>query len=363
MSGRAVRMRKGLARQFPPWVYRYLVWTVLGIDRSVSDNVTHPDILEIEWSATYETIFLKDYDEQQVNAVFKSQLEKLNLIDKNITDPYEGSGELDLEELSEIINEDWSRGFSDGKAPKFRFGGNYGDTPEEVHFHHRLFMTFYLKYSKKKIHRRNKSDLALWQSFYTKFLNYGCYCFTTSPSAKGEGNSVDKLDETCKNLMRCEKCLALDRENRLLGSNCPLHRGYHYRAKYNRDRTQPFIYCHKGNDKCQKASCACDRRFAMQMAKHIDSWDQENVAVSEKYGYCRNSKSGKLKNFNKRVKNDDFRSMASKQIADQCCGTYPFREPFANGGPRDCCGTKLYSVASKECCSEHDSNIKKRGTC
>ena len=57
------------------------------------------------------------------------------------------------------------------------------------------------------------------------------YCFNDGPVVKGEGKPVDRIDTTCRQLMRCERCVQIDRENEDLPVDCDNHRGYHYRAK------------------------------------------------------------------------------------------------------------------------------------
>ena len=37
----------------------------------------------------------------------------------------------------------------------------------------------------------------------------------------------------------------------------------------------------------------------------------------------------------------------------ECCGEYPDRFPFhSGGGERECCGLKVYSTDSKQCCQD-----------
>ena len=300
----------------------------------------------LEWSASFDDFndFLQNYTAEEANSPVNWPGTKYEHYFNNVESS--GDGIID----SDLI---WSRSFSDLKAPSFKMGMNFGDTPEEIHWHHRLFMTFYLKYSLKKVKQKREKDLALWQSFYEKFANYGCYCFNDAPVVKGEGKPLDQIDTICRQLMRCQKCVQIDRENENLPANCDNHRGYHYRAKRSATGNTPFIYCHKRNDECQKAACECDRAFAISMSEAIDSWSVEHVGIVDQEGFCEKPE---------QFRRSDFRNNGNGNV-HECCGQYPDRMPYLASGPRQCCGNVLYTAATRECCDVESSMVKPKGQC
>jgi hypothetical protein len=311
----------------------------------------------LDWSADFDDFgdFLQNYTAEEANPDNwpGTKYEHFNSLTSSETG---GSGEDSG--IDAIMNgtewKDWQRSFSDQIAPSFKIGMNFGDTPEEIHWHHRLFMTFYLKYSMKKVKQKRAKDLALWQGFYEKFAGYGCYCFNDGPVVKGEGKPVDRIDTTCRQLMRCERCVQIDRENEDLPVDCDNHRGYHYRAKKSATTGDAFIYCHKRNDPCQRAACECDRAFAIEMAVAIDSWSQEHVDIVKKDGFCEKPE---------QFRRSEFRGKSDSGNNHACCGVYPDRMPYLAVGPRQCCGNVLYTASTRECCSADTSMVSPKGMC
>lgn len=230
----------------------------------------------------------------------------------------------------------------------FKFGLNYGSTPEQIHFWHRMQQAFFLTYGKKKIGSRNKDDMALWQQFYKSIINYGCYCYIGRPVTGGRGNAVDGLDEVCKALFRCERCLAIDSGNGIFGeTGCDRHMGYTYRAKVDKSK-KPYIFCHTNNNKCQMASCRCDKAWAQAVAELYEFWSEDNKFIFDENGYCE-----------KQERPDG----SEKGSADRCCGYYPTREPYKSYSHRQCCGIQMYNSNNRDCCDPKESKLAKSGQC
>lgn len=234
----------------------------------------------------------------------------------------------------------------------FKFGLNYGSTPEQIHFWHRMQQAYFLLSGKKKIGSKNKADIEDWQKFYRSIVNYGCYCYVGRPVTGGKGNAVDGLDEVCKALFRCERCLSIDSGNGIFGeTGCDRHMGYTYRAKTDKGKDKskkPYIFCHTNNNKCQMASCRCDKAWAQAVAELYEFWSEDNKFIADENGYCE-----------KQERPDG----SEKGSADRCCGYYPKREPYKSYSHRQCCGIQLYNSNSRECCDPKESKLAKTGQC
>ena len=97
---------------------------------------------------------------------------------------------------------------------------------------------------------------------------------------------------------------------------------------------------------CSRALCECDKKLAEDLRAEFYEWTHNNKQSEgfDKDTVCVNNGPG------------------GKTGPIECCGKYPNRYPYASdGGFRDCCGQKTYSIENYECCE--DEQVRAVGTC
>lgn len=167
--------------------------------------------------------------------------------------------------------------------------------------------------------------------------------------AEGKGKARDLIDQTCKNLHKCQTCIDMDIEQGLLLTN--MDGKCEYTTTYSFNLTMetgtPKIECLNLDNTCKRAMCECDKRFGYELAQAWPTWNAEfkGKDAFDRKEQCRSTgpnNGGRI---------------------DKCCGVYPYRYPYhSNGGNRQCCGVKTYEVAGpKKCCS--DNVPREVGTC
>ena len=88
--------------------------------------------------------------------------------------------------------------------------------------------------------------------------NYGCHCFPGyTRSTGGLGAPVDDLDNECRKLYRCKKCVNIE----FPGVVADVDQG---KYKYNIDGSGN-INCNANTDAGKLAQCECDKEFAIEL--------------------------------------------------------------------------------------------------
>ncbi|CAG5103024.1 Oidioi.mRNA.OKI2018_I69.chr1.g577.t1.cds [Oikopleura dioica] len=169
---------------------------------------------------------------------------------------------------------------------------------------------------------------------------YGCWCL-----AHGEnydlamrGMPMDEVDSVCKMHAQCVQCAQMD-----YGASCDASHGYGIFGQkdlINGDRT---LVCDAENDLCGSALCECDKMLIEGLRATFTQYDSslhiENSGFDSK-GNC---------------------PAIGGPPADQCCGEYPYRQPYnSRNGQRSCCLDKTYDTSYLECCQDE---IKPNGFC
>ena len=172
---------------------------------------------------------------------------------------------------------------------------------------------------------------------------YGCFCFNEfSPTkAQGKGSARDMIDQSCKNLYKCQTCIDMDIEQSLILSNidgkCEYTSTYSFNLTMN-GPDLPAIECLNMDNTCKRSLCECDKRFGFELAASWSEWSAQwkGKDAFDRSAECRSTGS------------------ANKGRIDQCCGVYPYRYPFhSNDGERECCGVKTFAVEGpKQCCAD-----------
>lgn len=172
--------------------------------------------------------------------------------------------------------------------------------------------------------------------------NYGCHCFPgMSKIAGGAGPAQDAMDELCRELARCHKCIEFEYGH----VNADTDK---YRWQVENDGS---ITCTNSNDQAKFDLCTCDAHYAMQL-KHV--WDDNTY----NYKLWLNRKN-QLADFDY----DNICAHGTGNNADACCGTsYPNKSPY-DSMTRMCCDVsgKTYNDLTDECCD--DGSIKATGSC
>ena len=113
-----------------------------------------------------------------------------------------------------------------------------------------------------------------------KYWAYGCHCFALDDrpmSGMGKGKPVDELDALCKRYKDCQKCA-----RRRYGEDCVGET-----TKYNWERltSQEQIKCTDKRDSCQRATCECDRLFALEIERVKDAFNRDNHIFWSRTGF------------------------------------------------------------------------------
>lgn len=183
-----------------------------------------------------------------------------------------------------------------------------------------------------------------------RLQNYGCHCFPGSTrSAIGHGNAVDELDEACRTLGQCHKCVDID-----FGNACDVDWG---KYRYTVDGSGA-VDCSR-NTGCKLAQCLCDAEFAYSVGGF---WDDANHN-----GFFW------LQKRNKKIRAKNGMPIMDPAVTcqatlggvqpDSCCGNaFPNKKPY-DSTARDCCALSgtTFNAGFEECCA--DGSVRNIGAC
>lgn len=183
------------------------------------------------------------------------------------------------------------------------------------------------------------------KELFKMIQNYGCHCFPgLSKIAGGAGPSQDGLDDLCRTLARCHKCIEFDHSTSLSPEwDSDIGK---YRWDLNADGS---LSCAANTDQHKFDLCTCDSAYASALGA---IWDDAT------FDYTKwNNKHNQLYNFDA----DNICVRPGTANADDCCGSYPTRYPYDSSN-RDCCDAsgKTYGP-SEDCCI--DGSIVSVGSC
>jgi len=180
------------------------------------------------------------------------------------------------------------------------------------------------------------------KNFSYMLQDYGCHCFPNHKSiAGGRGKPKDALDEACRALYRCHKCVDIESPG-----ECDFDGGYKYTLKANGD-----VGC-SASDKfpeCKTHQCQCDREFADTVFDLWtgDDWTYDpNLWLNPRYVKEAEDAGDPIFDF------DNQCQMGFNQTPDACCGSaFPFKVPY-NSAEFSCCSevSKPYNSGINECC-------------
>ena len=167
-----------------------------------------------------------------------------------------------------------------------------------------------------------------------KIENYGCHCIFGDNWKKGRSRPLNDVDQSCKDLTNCYKCINLDEtygmEND--GSCDPEDQDFNFPDLDRAENEGILESCLavNNNDICKARLCSCDTKFVLTIVEkffeglEIDNNSRHSGPGSQFFeNYCPPTSSG----FN---------------VQKACCGDYPTRFPYRSDNGKACCLGKTY---------------------
>lgn len=196
-------------------------------------------------------------------------------------------------------------------------------------------------------------------NFRQKIQDYGCFCYpgTSEQVRYSPGVPVDEIDNTCRRLHRRWHCLENDSKNNIdsIPDDCNRDGTQHGVSRYKWHGTIDEITGHreivcgshstggyenvlnKNQDIiCKLRACEIERAFAEELvALDFDDWyDEAHIGMNGR-GECEGEPSV----------SSCGSTNSCESLVDSCCGAYPDRFPFNDGGLKECCGDGTVKVA------------------
>jgi len=182
--------------------------------------------------------------------------------------------------------------------------------------------------------------------------NYGCHCFPGyTRSTGGLGAPVDDLDNECRKLYRCKKCVNIE----FPGAVLDVDQG---KYKYSVNSVTG-INCNANTEAGKLAQCECDKEFAIELGTF---WQDSNY---NKHYWTNTKNVNQLANAGTPIfdKSSTCIATGANDAPDACCGdSFPSKIPYSTT-TRSCCSAsaKTYDPVTSTCCM--DGTIKAPGAC
>lgn len=172
------------------------------------------------------------------------------------------------------------------------------------------------------------------KAFTRMMMNYGCHCFPSNKSTVGgKGTPVDELDDACRTLYKCHKCVDIEHD-----SACQTDNGDY---RYEIDPSDNSVTCTNDinkheNAQCKIDLCECESKFVDNI---YDIWVGEDSTWSYNSDFWLDSKW--VKNVEKggqEIFDREGTCVITYQNieADQCCGEFPNIVPYSSS-EKNCC--------------------------
>lgn len=288
----------------------------------------------------------------------------LSILNKSFLKPVQAEDSAEVEEaLAEIAAED--------DYPE----GRDGDDPEGRKLKGVLKMAFNMLVLEPTF-MPNIPVIQKRKKFKGKMQNYGCSCFPGNEK-KAEKSSlyVDELDQLCRNLRICRRCIEVEHED-----ECDVNFGqYYWKADPVTQKPEcldPLKNAAGGskNNLCQLNICKCDLHFVqgvyeLWMGQSVTGWEwDESYWLDQTYvkKMIQNNRATEIFDPNVAC----YRNPTSggngtggggtKDI--QCCGEVPYKNLY-DADSHSCCmkSAKSYLPVIEDCCA--DGTIKAIGDC
>lgn len=187
------------------------------------------------------------------------------------------------------------------------------------------------------------------KNFSYMLQDYGCHCFPSHKSiVGGRGKPKDALDEACRALYRCHKCVDIEAPG-----VCEAEGGYKYQLL-----AGGAVGCQSPDKKpeCKTHQCSCDRAFAETV---FDLWTggawsfDTNFWLNPRYQKIATDAGTPLFDYNAECQ------IGANVTPDACCGdAFPNKVPY-NSGDKSCCSVvaKPYNAATDICCVDSVQSV------
>lgn len=175
--------------------------------------------------------------------------------------------------------------------------------------------------------------------------NYGCWCNFGVNLGSGNGSPVNELDEACRKMQLCTKCVRKDHEN------CDIQtKSYNATFAWSIDENSLVADCKASNpnDECATHICCCE----LQLISDILDLMWQGIAYDDSFKHS--------EGFD-RVENCNIPGNNSGDGNRECCGQYPGRFLY-NSDVQQCCDNKAtYNPLMMDCCD--NGELMSPGTC
>jgi len=195
-----------------------------------------------------------------------------------------------------------------------------------------------------------------------RLKGYGCWCnpkFGKAPypdhAMPHDGHAVDELDEACRKLTQCQKCLNIE------DAQCPSSSGF---AFLSGDKYPGKTSCDNRKNRsnqCRMNACKCAEDFANNIR---DVYLGSNWSFNGEYFLHRRFWKKKEKRGEPSMDYEGTcTTVASGGRPLECCGpSFPNKKPY-DPTERSCCSkaARAYTMAFQECCA--DGRVRPLGEC
>lgn len=192
------------------------------------------------------------------------------------------------------------------------------------------------------------------RKLFVSIKQYGCWCFPRVgkyPYPKHDlphdGNAVDELDQACRTLATCQKCIQIEEGH----DRCnPAKESFGWLRNSNNEMTCEMS---KNKNSCKKNSCSCGKQFAETIRDlFLNGFESDKkYMLSKKWMKI-------LKRSGRKDQAYDFEgectTVSSGMKRLECCGdSYPNKKPYP-ADERSCCSAsgKPYDMIVQQCCSD-----------
>jgi len=171
---------------------------------------------------------------------------------------------------------------------------------------------------------------------FSKIWNYGCWCYFGENAGKGKGQPQNVVDQICKNLQLCYRCVKIDSYADTEICN-PANTTYEFQAQNIDGGIETTCKLSNPNNKCAYHTCCCEQDFISKMIEllwngYIFDYSYHHSVWTTQWNTC---------NYHGGIHTLD------------CCGEYPKRRPYFSDMNMDCCDNRiLYNFNRKQCCSD-----------
>jgi len=178
--------------------------------------------------------------------------------------------------------------------------------------------------------------------------DYGCWCNFGESWRKGRSKPVNVVDGFCKDLMNCYKCVGMDHDDESLVGVCDsTEEDYKGPSLIRVQQVGTLQACSEENadDPCKTRVCSCDTNFVYNLMQSFFGGTVFDLTPQHL---------GAGGNFDTELECPKADYVA---ISKSCCGIYPKRFPYGVTANRQCCVTKTYNPATKNCCVSPDGMV------